>query len=240
MNQIVEKTLAEIVTSNHLAAAVFEKYGLDFCCKGKRSLESACTDNGVVVGDVVKELNSIITKPEVKTKDFTEMSLSQLAGYIVLTHHSYVNFNMPQMISYLQKIASKHGHRHPELIEVFEAFVMLQQEMAEHMEKEEKIAFPLIKKMELKGTQDLNENELQILIDSIEEEHEAAGAIMEKIRTLTNNYTPPADACTTYKICFAALQSFEADLHKHVHLENYILFPGAIELFRRSKTVLLN
>jgi regulator of cell morphogenesis and NO signaling len=236
MNEIKTKSLAQIVNNNHRAASVFEKYHLDFCCKGKRTLQQACHEKDLKIEDVVADLKTTEQRSSDKvTINYDTLSLAQLSEYIVMTHHSYVKKEMPQIISYLQKVASKHGDRHPELLKVFELFAAVKEEMELHMQKEEVILFPRIKEMEKlvsEGTEiRINQTYLQAPINMMEQEHDHAGELLSEINRLTNNYNPPADACTTYRLSFAALQAFEMDLHQHVHLENNILFPKALQLF---------
>lgn len=243
MTELSTQSLAQIVKANHKTAAIFEKYNLDFCCKGKRSLEQACTEKALPVDQIISELQATANSCQV-VADFNKMPLIQLADYIVLTHHKYVKEEMPQIFAYLQKIVSKHGDRHSELLKVFEAFTALKEEMEEHMKKEELILFPRIKALK-RHTKEKSEwkvevTYLQAPISMMEEEHDQAGRLLEEIRELTSNFTPPADACTTYRLSFAALQAFELDLHQHVHLENNILFPKTIELFKQINTETLN
>lgn len=238
-------SLAQIVNSNHQAACVFEKYHLDFCCKGKRSLEQACTEQQVSVSKVSEDLENIFTKDNNSTVDFEKMNLTQLADYIVQTHHAYVKNEMPQIYAYLQKVSSKHGERHPELYRIFQTFSAVKEEMEGHMKKEELILFPRIKELQKLADNEnanlqLNITYLQSPITVMEQEHDHAGNLLNDIRILSNDYTPPQDACTTYRLSFAALNAFELDLHQHVHLENNILFPKAIETFRDLQTTILN
>jgi len=226
MQDLRNKTLAQIVTDDHRAASIMEKYNLDFCCKGKRSLEKACTEQQIKPEDLISELEGL-TKKEEAVDPFEQMTFSKLIDHIVLKHHMYVKTEGPQLLHYLQKIASKHGERHPELLEIFEIFFKVKQELDFHMQKEELILFPRIKETE--KTPGMAIDYLSTPISVMEMEHESAGDGLAKIRELTNNYTAPQDACTTYKLAFAALESFEKDLHQHVHLENNILFPKAIE-----------
>jgi len=232
MKTSTSQTLAEIVTNNHRSAAVLEKYHLDFCCKGKRSLQQACKEQNISVEDLLNELENISVNRET-AYPFDKLSLSQLVDHIVSTHHEYVKTESPQIAAYLQKVASKHGDRHPELFKIFELFTILKEEMEQHMRKEELILFPRIKELEQYET--TNEGfakpdlaYLQAPVQVMENEHEEAGTITEELRKLTSNYTAPLDACTTYKLAFAALSAFAQDLHQHVHLENNILFPKAI------------
>lgn len=236
MNEISNLTLAQIVNSNHKAASVFEKYHLDFCCKGKRTLATACAEQQIPLRDIREELAEMFLKNDRDVFDFESMSLTQLCDYIVDTHHAYVKKELPQLHAYLEKVANKHDDRHPELRKIFQTFAAVKEEMQGHMKKEEVILFPRIKELEkLSGAAydglQLNIAYLKSPITVMEQEHDHAGSMMNEIRILTNNYRPPQDACTTYQLSFASLQAFELDLHQHVHLENNILFPGAVELF---------
>ena len=241
MNELGNKTLAQIVTGNHKAAALFEKYHLDFCCKGKRSLQQACEEQNLSIEQVLRELTDLNNNPNGRLKlFFDKITLTQLSDYIVSTHHEYVKTEMPKISVYLHKVASKHGHYHPELLKISELFADIQEEMITHMQKEELILFPRIKELEKISLQQpgqlkLNEAYLLSPITIMQQEHDLAGNILEKIRLLTNNFIPPNDACTTYRLSFASLQAFETDLHQHVHLENNILFPGAIKLFKELR-----
>jgi regulator of cell morphogenesis and NO signaling len=246
MEKLNSLTLAQIVNNNHQAASVFEKYHLDFCCKGKRSLEKACEEQQLAVADVTAELESIFTNDGKQTAiDFDKLSLTQLSDYIVQTHHAYVKNEMPQIHAYLQKVSSKHGERHPGLYKIFETFAAVKEEMEGHMKKEELILFPRIKELQKlidneNARMQLNITYLQSPITVMEQEHDHAGTLLNEIRLLTNDYTPPQDACTTYRLSFAALKAFELDLHQHVHLENNILFPKAISTFRELQDSILN
>lgn len=233
---IASKTLANIVTENFKTAAVFEKYQLDFCCRGKRSLEQACAELKLPTSQIVAELEEVYTTgPKSSNIQFDNMTLSELTDYIVETHHTYVKKELPQIFAYLQKVASKHGERHPEMLKVFELFAAVKEEMEHHMQKEEMILFPRIKEIEKlvdEGVEiRINQNYLQAPVSMMEQEHDHAGELLKEINQLTSNYTAPADACTTYRLSFASLQAFEADLHRHIHLENNILFPKALHLF---------
>jgi len=228
-NELFSKTLAQIVNKNHEAATIFEKYELDFCCKGKRSLEAACEERQLPAETIVEELSLTLNKSESAPVDFDKITLAALADYIVSTHHDYTKRELPQIFHYLQKVSSKHGDRHTELCQIFEKFSELKSEMEMHMQKEERVLFPRIKQLE-KAPEQHSAVNIQIPITVMEDEHDRAGNLIKEIRDLSNDYNPPADACTTYRLSFAALHAFEEDLHQHVHLENNILFPRAIEL----------
>jgi regulator of cell morphogenesis and NO signaling len=235
-NEILSKTLAQIVKDNHKAAAIFEKYNLDFCCKGKRSLQAACDERNLPTGTIVKELDIVLNTDEPGTIDFNKLSLTALADHIVSVHHDYTRRALPQIFHYLQKVSFKHGDRHNELRAIFEKFSELRDEMELHMEKEELVLFPRIKELENAVSNGQNNAiRLQIPIMVMEDEHEHAGNLLKEIRHLSNDHNPPADACTTYRLSYAALQAFEEDLHRHIHLENNILFPRAIKLSERGQ-----
>lgn len=244
MQEIKELTLAQIVNSNHKAANVFEKYHLDFCCKGKRTLKQACTEQQVPLTEVTADLENVLKTNETNV-EFEKMTLTQLSEYIVNTHHAYVKKELPLIYAYLQKVSFKHGERHPELYNIFELFTAVKEEMEGHMKKEELILFPRIKELQKLTEQktanfQLNIGYLQSPITIMEQEHDHAGSLLNEIRLLSNDYNPPADACTTYRLSFAVLQAFEFDLHQHVHLENNILFPNAISMFKDLKGSVLN
>ncbi|MBK6991378.1 MAG: iron-sulfur cluster repair di-iron protein [Chitinophagaceae bacterium] len=243
MNVLASKTLAQIVTNNYKAASIFEKHHLDFCCKGKRTLEQACSESDIKIEEVIEQLEKAGDTNDLKT-NYNELSLAQLSEHIVSTHHNYVKNEMPALHGYLQKVASKHGDRHPEMNKVFQIFVAVKEEMEFHMQKEEMVLFPRIKDIENQIQEGkkvvINSSYLQSPINMMEQEHDHAGSMLAEIRNLTNNYTPPADACTTYQLSFASLQAFELDLHHHVHLENNILFPKALKMFGETNKILLN
>lgn len=235
MNNVTDKTLGDLVKDDFRKAMVFEKYQLDFCCKGKRSLQVACKEKGIDEKAVLNDLASIGPKPKVSFGfDPENVSLTALADYIVTTHHYYVRNELPRISGMLQKVAGKHGTRFPEMTEVARLFEELQTEFVSHMQKEETILFPRIKKLEqLSLSGQLVEMNIPLLKSPIlmmEHEHDQSGIVMAVIRKLTDNYTTPDGACTTHRVVIAALETFEMDLHRHVHLENNILFPNALKL----------
>ncbi len=234
MNSILEKTLATIVIENHQAASIFEKYSLDFCCKGKRTLNDACKEKDIDTIVIAKELETALSTEVIKHTPFAEMTEDELIGYILIHHHFYVKQSMPIILQHLEKVAIKHGPNFPYMIEVYQLFSEINDEMTSHMQKEENILFPRIKQVVLankNGVELPEANFIQGPITVMEHEHDNAGDIMSKIRTLTNNYMAPVGACTTFSVVIAELQAFEEDLHKHVHLENHVLFPKAENIF---------
>lgn len=237
MINIAEQTLATIVTEHHETVSVLEKYHLDFCCKGKRTLSQACTEKGLSVEAIMQELeNSAHTKDHLSIP-YNEMNAEQLIRHILLHHHFYVRQSMPSIEEHLTKVATKHGDRFTYMKEVLQLFTHLKNEMYLHMQKEEVILFPRIKQAEAffkYGHNGFDNNYICGPISVMENEHDEAGAIMEQIRILTNNYTAPGDACTTFKVVLEELKHFEEDLHEHVHLENNLLFPIAQKLILKG------
>ncbi len=221
------KTLASIVSEHYQTAPVFEKWHLDFCCKGNQTLAFACEQKGLNVEDIEKELNTLIVHQKKQIVHFGEMGVDQLIQYILFHHHFYVKQSIPQITSFLEKIVHKHGDHFPNMIRVQKLFRELSIELLSHLEKEEQILFPTLESLQ-KG------NKISIplkqVIDRMLTEHDDAGELMEQIRILTLDYSVPENACTTFQLTLTILKDFESNLHKHVHLENNHLFPTAIKL----------
>lgn len=235
MKNLSQKRLGEFVSEDYRNGAVFEKHQLDCSCKGKRALKVACQEKGVDEATVLNELGQVWQSGKLCYSFNPETaSLAELAEYIIKTHHFYVRNELPIIMGHLVKIASKHGDLFPEMIEVAKLFEELKAEFELHMQKEESILFPRIKELEefkLSGkvvNMDIPTLKSPILL--MEHDHDQSGSVMAVIRKLSDNYTPPKGACYTYKLAMAELETFEMDLHRHVHLENYILFPKALNL----------
>ena len=230
-----EATIGEMVTSDFRKAEVFKKFGLDFCCGGKKTLTEACREKGLDVVQIEKELKTILEAPSNSWQDYNNWGLSFLADYILNTHHNYVVQSIPVIIEYTQKVAKVHGENHPEAIEIANDFMTIANELKSHMMKEEGMLFPYIKQLaeaKKNGTAvgAPGFGTIQNPIRMMEMEHEEVGNVMENINKLANGYNPPEDACTTYRLAYAKLKEFEDDLHQHIHLENNILFPKAVAL----------
>jgi len=226
MYNLSSKTLSEIVTDHYQTARVFEKYSLDFCCKGKRSLESACIEFNLPMEDILNELSELLNT-EQNGNQFDEMSVAELSAYIVRVHHTYVKMNAPMVANYLLKVATKHGDRFPYMKEVYLKFTELITELFDHMEKEEKLLFPGMVSREANVCQ-INSCSIPAPIKPFEDDHEQSGLLMEQISQLTNQYEAPEQACTTFRLALQSLKAFQEDLHRHVHLENNILFRKAV------------
>lgn len=235
-----EETIGELVAKDYRKAQVFKKMGIDFCCGGKKTLTEVCNKKGIDIHQVEAELASLDQTSGSPAHNFQNWDLDFLCDYIINTHHRYVRENIPFLSEISQKVARVHGDRHPELVKVAEVFAAIASDLSMHLMKEENILFPYIKEMVLaqKTKMPLPESHFGQVANPItvmEQEHEGAGEDLSEIRELTSNYALPADACTSYRILFQKLEEFENDLHQHVHLENNILFPKAIELENQLK-----
>jgi regulator of cell morphogenesis and NO signaling len=217
--------LAEIVRENHRTAQVFEKYELDFCCKGKKKLGEACTEKGLDIDIVTSEIAAAESLGQDRKIPFSDMSVHQLISHIVARHHYYARMSMPLISTHLDKVAIKHGESYPYMREVQGLFLKVQDEMMPHMHKEEKVLFPRILEWNQMSALEPTPDYFSGPINVMEQDHEHVSELMQRIRELTSHYTPPPNACTTFRVSLQELKDFEEDLHQHVHLENNILFP---------------
>ncbi|MBO6795306.1 MAG: iron-sulfur cluster repair di-iron protein [Balneolaceae bacterium] len=228
MNTIEQKPIGEIVAEDYRTAFIFKNFGIEYCCGGKKSLAQACASRSVDLEEVLKQIESA-TQHRPEENRFNEWSASFLIDYIINNHHVYVKEKLPFLMFLAGKVARVHGYEHPELIKMNRLVQELNSEMMNHMSKEEGSSFPLIKKLETNGK---IEEKNDLLIAELEDEHEAAGAIMEELRSLSNQFQFPEGACSSYQIYFKTLNEFEEDLHKHVHLENNVLFTKVEQLLQ--------
>ena len=234
-----DETLGQIAAKDLRKAQVFKKYGLDFCCGGKKTVKEACAEKGLDVTKVEQELQHADKMPASRPIPYDDWNLDFLADYIVNTHHSYVRKNLPDIRTYAEKVLKVHGSRHPELLRVYQLVEEVNAELTAHMVKEEKVLFPFIKELVAakNDTQPLHAahfGTVQNPINMMEMEHELVAKNLAEIRELSNNYLLPEDACASYSLLYRMLDEFEEDLHLHVHLENNILFPKALEIERHA------
>ena len=230
-----QKEIGQYVADDFRTAAIFSNYKIDFCCNGNRTVAEACDKNGIDSNVLLDELNDILNPKTDETIDYKSWPIDLLAEYIEKKHHRYVEEKIPVLRQFLDKLCKVHGERHPELFKINELFTASAGELASHMKKEELILFPFVKRM-LKaklGNEAIQSPQFGTVenpIGMMMEEHDNEGQRFRNIAELTDNYSPPADACNTYKVTYAMLDEFEKDLHLHIHLENNILFPKAIKL----------
>lgn len=234
-------TIGHIVSADYRTSRIFEKYGIDFCCRGDRLLKEVCLEKGIAEDTLHLELDSILTQPGPGTLNGPTMDPGELATFIEQTHHHYIRENMPLISQNLEKIQRVHGKNHPELEEIGKLFFESVGELNVHMKKEELILFPFIRKlMEMKKNrlpwQELPFGKMENPIASMRNDHDQEGDRFARIRALSQDYSLPIDGCTTYRLTYELLKAFEQDLHRHIHLENNQLFPEAILLEQACRT----
>lgn len=238
MTPDIHQTVREIAIDNPAAVLVFESLGIDYCCGGKRPLQEACERANVPVAQVMKLLADLGTEsiPPEETA-WNGASVRDLMEHIVGRHHSYVRQEGPRLETLLDKVVDRHGNDHPELLSIRDLFSAMQQELVTHMFKEEHVLFPYLQKMEIAAraggpAPSACFDSVATPIARMLADHDDAGELLAKIRALSGNYQAPAGACPSYIGLYRGLQDFERDLHLHVHLENNILFPRALEMDR--------
>jgi regulator of cell morphogenesis and NO signaling len=235
MNATRDTTIRTIVADDFRAAAVFESFHLDFCCGGGLTLDEACRDKQLDADVVLAAVAKACVAEDPLAPRFADWPAATLVNYIVDKHHSYVRDALPAIKAHTEKVARVHGERHPEMIEVDRLFGAVVAEMTSHMFKEEHVLFPYIAQLEDAVSDGRRApgscfGSVENPIRMMEAEHDSAGGAMARMREITNGFAPPADACTTFRVCLQELDAFERDLHTHVHLENNILFPAARRL----------
>ena len=231
-NEAVEKTVGEIAAEDIGKAEVLKNYGLDFCCGGKKPLREACMEKGIDVVEVENALQNY-QPASVYTNDYNKWKPDFLADYIYNQHHLYYYEQAPVIQELLDKVVAHHGKEHPYLETLSALYKTLSQELNTHFAREEKVLFPFIKKFvneSRAGVSSMDLFELSMPIQMMESDHEAAGDLLAQIKMVTSNYTPPADACNSFRFLYKKLSELEDDLHQHIHLENNILFPKALAL----------
>lgn len=226
-----QATVGQLVAERASRAKVFERFGIDYCCGGKISVAEACGRKGVDPVAVMAALDALDAAlgANVDERDWSTAPLDTLVQHILTTHHAYLNEAMPRLAFLVSKVARVHGDSHPELLEVLSFYNKFHAEMVAHMGKEEAILFPLILGL-AKGEDVGFAPPVAAPISVMEAEHDGAGRDLEAINRLTNGYVPPESACNSYRAMLDGLRELEQDTHRHIHLENNVLFPRAIEL----------
>lgn len=231
-----QKHIRDYVAADFRTAAVFSKYKIDFCCKGDRSINEVCEKKEIDLDAIVLDLNRVLNSTTDESIDYRSWPSDLLADYVEKRHHRYVQEKTPVLRQFLDKLCKVHGGRHPELFKINELFIQSTDELLRHMSDEENLVFPYIREMvEAKATGKPKPvtdkfGSVENPIAKMLEEHTAEGDRFREISEITDSYTPPADACNTYRVAFKMLEEFEADLHLHIHLENNILFLDAVAM----------
>lgn len=239
MNISPDTFVKEVVRKNFKTASLFQANNIDFCCGGNRPISEACTEVGINPDKLILQLETVVAHKDPDSEYIESLSLTELADYIIKRHHAYVRDNIPFLTRNLEKICQVHGQRHPELFSVRDLFLASAGDLTMHMQKEEIMLFPFIKRLESgKSEGELPQAHFGSVSNPIRmmlADHQNEGDRFVEISRLTDNYQTPHDGCTTYDVTLQQLRDYENDLHRHIHLENNVLFPKAIELENELK-----
>lgn len=230
-----QTTVRDIAIEQPAAIRVFEKYGIDYCCGGRRPLAEVCQEHALTLDEVLAAIQNAEAQKQPAGPDWSIVPLAAICDHIVRTHHDYIRAELPRLQFLAQKVVARHGNDRPELPQIQQLVHAVGNDLISHLAKEEGMLFPYITNLERNlancgpgsiGCGGSVRNPISVMMA----EHDVAGDILAQIRKLSNDYTPPEGACPTYRGFYQSLKEFEQDLHQHVHLENNILFPRAIEL----------
>ncbi len=238
------KTVRELALEIPNATRIFEKVKIDYCCGGNKSLDDACAVAGVELGELERLFAEAAESdaPAYTTLDFQKLNLTDLIGHILASHHVYTKEEMPRLQSLIEKVIDAHGENHPELRNIGDVFQEMCADLTPHMAKEENVLFPYLEELEASTLQNTPapfapfgtvKNPVRMMMM----EHDTVGDLLRELRALSSDYTAPADGCISYQTLYQALAAFEQDLHQHIHLENNILFPRAVEMESKLQAV---
>ncbi|MBZ0188968.1 MAG: iron-sulfur cluster repair di-iron protein [Candidatus Obscuribacterales bacterium] len=224
--------VGQLVADRPALACILEAHAIDYCCGGKITLEQACQKKGIRVEDVLEQLLAVDQKEKPSAIDWTTAKLEDLIDHIVTDYHQPLRQELARVAPLAEKVARVHGDNHPEMIKVKDVFSRFKTQLELHMEKEETVLFPGIVSMETTGSSQAFGcgGGIEHPIDVMSQEHDEAGEALCTMRQLTNDYTPPEDACNTFKVLLFSLINIESEMHQHVHKENNILYPRALAL----------
>ncbi len=230
-----DRTVGSIVAEDYRAAAVLTKYGIDFCCKGGRSVQEVCDKMKIDQAKLAEDITTLLARDARSAEDVRMWPLDKLADHVETVHHRYVEERGPIIRQYLDKLCKVHGERHPELFTINEEFNTCTGAMAMHMKKEELILFPFVRNLarsERSGVpfKTPRFGTVENPVKAMMEDHNDEGERFARMHAVSGDFTVPADGCSTYAAAFAMLKEFEEDLHLHIHLENNIMFPRAVAL----------
>lgn len=230
----LQTAVGDIVKQRPARSRVFEKLQIDYCCGGKLPLAEACQKREIDPRDVLRELEESDAQPgpdEARPVDADAMSLAELVDHIERTHHEYLKAELPRLDGLTQKVLDVHGKHDPRLADVRRAFVALREELVGHMMKEEQVLFPIVRQLESATAMPaFHCGSVANPIRQMEYEHDNAGQALATLSELTDGYQPPEWACNTYRAMLDGLKQLEWDLHQHIHKENNVLFPKAMDL----------
>ncbi|MFN8036803.1 MAG: iron-sulfur cluster repair di-iron protein [Acidimicrobiia bacterium] len=224
-------TLADIVTTSPGAARILESFGLDYCCGGARPIDAACRDAGV---DVAAVRSALAAAPSEPPADWVTMGPTELVDHLETTHHAYLHTELERLSALAAKVEAAHGARHPEVADVRSTYEALRAELEPHLLKEERVLFPMIRELETAtSAPEFHCGTLLNPISVMRAEHEQAGELLDRIRSLSGGFQTPADGCASFRAFYDGLDELEADTHLHIHKENNVLFPMVVALEAR-------
>ncbi len=221
---LLDRSVGELVAERPGRSRVFQSFQIDFCCQGGRTLREACECKGLATESVVEQLEAELADKSGPAENPAELSPAELVDYIIETHHKFLRSELPRLHAMSERVAQVHGGHTPSLVELFRVFRGLEAELVAHLGSEEEILFPAVIEMSRSEGGPVS---VDGPIAGMLEEHNEAGAALERLRELSHGFVPPLDACNTYRALFAGLRDLEMDLHRHIHLENAVLFPAA-------------
>lgn len=221
-----QMSVGQLVAERPARSRVFEGHSIDYCCGGKRPLDEACRKKGLDVATVLAELEAVGAEPGDDGVNPTDMTMTELADHIEQTHHAYLREELPRLTGLTAKVAAVHGERFAWLGDVKATYADLVAELEPHMQKEEQILFPMIRRLESSGSFG---GSVANPIAVMEHEHDNAGNALKRLRELTSDFTPPSDACNSFRAMLDGLATLEANTHQHIHKENNVLFVRAAE-----------
>jgi regulator of cell morphogenesis and NO signaling len=227
----IHTTVGQLVADRPARSRIFEQLGIDYCCGGKQPLATACSARNLDAATVLAMLQALEQQADdAQAVDAAAMPLADLCDHIEATHHAYLRQELPRLGAMIEKVATVHGQNHQWMLRLREVFNAFCQEIASHMAKEEQILFPMIRSIDAGHSRVAQHcGGLANPIRVMEHEHDSAGDGLAQMRSLTSDFTPPQDACGTFRAMIDGLRQLEADMHQHVHKENNVLFPRALQ-----------
>jgi regulator of cell morphogenesis and NO signaling len=228
---LLDRTVGELVVERPGRSRIFQNFKIDFCCQGTRTLREACERSGVAIETMVEQLEAEAADNSTSKQNPADLATDELIAYLVETHHEYLRRELPRLHMMAERVAHVHGGHTPALVEMFRIFTAMAAELIGHIAKEEQILFPEILAMSRSVPAP---EDLEAPMACMFHEHEDVGTALGRLRNLSHGFQPPADACNTYRALFAGLHDLEEDLHRHIHLENAVLFPSVKAILARN------
>lgn len=235
MDQLMTKTIRDIALEVPATTRVFEEFKIDYCCGGRRSIEDACAAKGIDSSVVLERIDRVINGAGEIADPPERLGPTDLVGYIVAKHHVFTASELERLTPLMAKVVMRHGESHPELFELQKVYSALAESLIPHMRKEENILFPFIEELDEAARRGAPppiphfatvRNPIRMMMN----EHDVDGERLRTMREIANDYTLPEGACPSFTALYAGLEDLERDLHKHIHLENNVLFPAAAAL----------